>query len=540
MRDIIILSEQDLINIANIIREKYQITDPIRFFEMAMKILNIGKLEDSETVSFGIDAEFEEKYEITSDRLNEIAVEAQRFARTSEALNPAQILQSLKDAVDDNPFIEGCVPEVHSETATKIKPYCFYGDETLASFSAPNVTSIGVGAFNGCSNLKSISIPQVTSIPNDEFRGCSSLANVDMPLITSIGTYGFYQSGVKDVNFPELTSLGTYAFAECESLESFVAPKVTTIPASAFFNSGLKEIDFSEITTINTTSNYGTFQGTKLVDITLPKVTTIGVSCFQSANDLESVNAPLVTSVSSNAFRYCESLQSVDLPACTSIGDYAFSGSNIEEVGEGKINLPLIKTISGRCFESCENLKVVHFPEVTATSQYSFLNCTALIKCEFDKKVSITYDTFRNCTALEALILRGDTMSTFETLSVNHSFANSGISKGTAYIYVPRALLETYTTNSRWKAYINQFRAIEDYPDVCDGKEVIREYIFDTSKESEYTFDKNYVDSNDGYSLRTEYDCEFAEEEIDSGKMVVIDIDIDVNGIVGIEGAVIE
>lgn len=535
-----LIKDKTLDDIANAIREKVNIEGPISILDGPEYIASIPGPPDSEPVSFGVEGEFEEEYEITPARLNEIAAEAQRFARTEELLSPAQILQHLKDAVDDNPFIEGCVPEVHSETVTKIKPYCFYGDETLTSFSAPNVTSIGVGSFNGCSNLESISIPQITSVPNDEFRGCSKLTSVDMPMITSIGTYSFYDSGVQNVSFPELTSIGTYSFAECSELETFEAPLLTTIPASAFLNSGLREMDFAEITTINTTSDAGTFQGTRLVNVELPKVTTIDASCFQSANDLENVSAPLVTSVGNNAFRYCESLQKVDLPACTSLGSYVFSGSNIEEVGADGVNLPLIKTISGRCFEGCKNLIKVHFPEVTATSQYSFLDCTALAVCEFDKKVSITYDTFRNCTALETLILRGDTMSTFETLSVNHSFANSGISKGTAYIYVPRALLETYTTNSRWKAYINQFRAIEDYPDVCEGKEVIREYVFDTSKESDYAFDRNYVDSSDGYSLRTEYDCEFAEEEIDSGKMVVIDIDIDVNGIVGIEGAVIE
>ena len=47
-------------------------------------------------------------------------------------------------------------------------------------------------------------------------------------------------------------------------------------------------------------------------------------------------------------------------------------------------------------------------------------------------------------------------------------FSNTPISNGTGYIYVPKALIESYQAHEKWSAYASQFRAIEDYPEICD------------------------------------------------------------------------
>ena len=46
-------------------------------------------------------------------------------------------------------------------------------------------------------------------------------------------------------------------------------------------------------------------------------------------------------------------------------------------------------------------------------------------------------------------------------------FSDTPISKGTGYIYVPKALVESYQAHEKWSTYADQFRAIEDYPDIC-------------------------------------------------------------------------
>jgi hypothetical protein len=46
---------------------------------------------------------------------------------------------------------------------------------------------------------------------------------------------------------------------------------------------------------------------------------------------------------------------------------------------------------------------------------------------------------------------------------------NTPIGKGTGYVYVPSALIETYKTATNWSTFAAQFRAIEDYPEICGG-----------------------------------------------------------------------
>jgi hypothetical protein len=75
---------------------------------------------------------------------------------------------------------------------------------------------------------------------------------------------------------------------------------------------------------------------------------------------------------------------------------------------------------------------------------------------------------FSNCAALTVLILRSETMC---TLSATTVFNNTPIkSGGTGFIYVPRALVDSYKAATNWSTYASQFRAIEDYPDICGGE----------------------------------------------------------------------
>jgi hypothetical protein len=50
-----------------------------------------------------------------------------------------------------------------------------------------------------------------------------------------------------------------------------------------------------------------------------------------------------------------------------------------------------------------------------------------------------------------------------------NAFVNTPIAKSTGYIYVPRALVDSYKSATNWSTYANQIRAIEDYPDITGG-----------------------------------------------------------------------
>lgn len=75
--------------------------------------------------------------------------------------------------------------------------------------------------------------------------------------------------------------------------------------------------------------------------------------------------------------------------------------------------------------------------------------------------------TFYSCTTLDTLILRSTSIATLAGVS---AFTNTPIKSGTGYIYVPAALVDGYKAATNWSTYAAQFRAIEDYPDICGGE----------------------------------------------------------------------
>lgn len=114
-------------------------------------------------------------------------------------------------------------------------------------------------------------------------------------------------------------------------------------------------------------------------------------------------------------------------------------------------------------------------PKAIEIGNYAFENCTNLTMVDLGSCISIgstnySYSSrvFYECTNLVTLILRSPKKCTL--ISDNDVFYNTPIASGTGYIYVPSALLDSYKTDSIWSTYATQFRAIEDYPDICGTK----------------------------------------------------------------------
>ena len=118
------------------------------------------------------------------------------------------------------------------------------------------------------------------------------------------------------------------------------------------------------------------------------------------------------TSVGDYAFYYCGKLTSADLQACTSVGSNAFS------------------------------------------------SCTSLTSVDLPVCISVGSSAFGYCGKLTSLILRSKSLC---SLSNSNAFTSTPIASGTGYIYVPKALIDTYKTATNWVTYANQFRALEDY-----------------------------------------------------------------------------
>ena len=98
---------------------------------------------------------------------------------------------------------------------------------------------------------------------------------------------------------------------------------------------------------------------------------------------------------------------------------------------------------------------------VTTIGMNAFRGCSELTKADFAGPVSTVVDwSFYECTALRTFILRSSAVCSLGDAS---AFTNTPIAKGTGYIYVPRALVDTYKAATNWSTYAAQFRALEDY-----------------------------------------------------------------------------
>ena len=56
------------------------------------------------------------------------------------------------------------------------------------------------------------------------------------------------------------------------------------------------------------------------INLSLPKVTTIGLSAFEGCEALLSIDFPLVETIGNTCFKNCDSLLTINIPKCTSIG----------------------------------------------------------------------------------------------------------------------------------------------------------------------------------------------------------------------------
>ena len=167
----------------------------------------------------------------------------------------------------------------------------------------------------------------------------------------------------------------------------------------------------------------------------------IAYAC-RGQTSLKSVNLPNATSCETSVFHSCTALTSINMPKLKSTGTYNFS--------------------------TCSALTEVTLPAATSLANYCFQSCSKLVKADFPVVSSIGAQVFSACKALTTLILRRT--AGVVSLSNTSSFTNTPIASGTGYIYVPSALMDSYKSASNWSTYAAaQFRAIEDYPDICGG-----------------------------------------------------------------------
>lgn len=193
------------------------------------------------------------------------------------------------------------------------------------------------------------------------------------------------------------------------------------------------------------------------------RVTFVGYGTFYGSANLKSISFLNATSIEDYAFYGCRKLDTMNIPHLKTVGAYAFLGANF-----ASLDLTGVETVETYGFANmpqCKSIKAPHLITVTA-SAFRGTGTTLLTVADLGCATSIGAMAFYWNKNLETLIIRTESLC---ALANTNALSNSKIAGGTGYIYVPSALVDSYKAATNWSNYASQFRAIEDYPDICGG-----------------------------------------------------------------------
>lgn len=167
---------------------------------------------------------------------------------------------------------------------------------------------------------------------------------------------------------------------------------------------------------IDTTFLPGNWSALKEIKLPNTGINELGVSAFDSCDNLTSVNIPSsVTTIGDKAFLGCKSLANITIPpSVTTIGTSAFSEcETLEEI----IIPDGVTTIKINTFKSCYNLKSVTIPSSLTTIEYqAFQYCRNFKGFGNDTSLrlpstltSVGHDAFDGCEAITEVHLNFDT-----------------------------------------------------------------------------------------------------------------------------------
>lgn len=221
------------------------------------------------------------------------------------------------------------------------------------------------------------------------------------------------------------------------------------------------------VSNVESIMNYCFYQNKIITSLNLPNCTLIGNSAFAYFSNLKTANIPNVTKLETRAF-WGSGIETVYAPKLEYIGSQAFSNTPITEIP----NANKITTLKDSAFEKTKIVRA-NLPELVTLGTHVFNGITTLISADFGENhrqdgglSGVRASMFYGCTNLETVILRAPVLLTLEN---KNTFTNTPIANGTGYIYVPKALIEQYKVATNWITYAEQFRAVEDYPEICGG-----------------------------------------------------------------------
>ena len=193
------------------------------------------------------------------------------------------------------------------------------------------------------------------------------------------------------------------------------------------------------------------------------RITTVGNMAFYNNSTITNVSLPNAATVKNACFQN-SALQTFFLPKVTKIEDRAFQNCKVEQIVES--DFPSNPSIGMYAFTNMSKLKYVKQPHRCIYHNREWETCPVLEKVDLFA-TCLTYNVFKSCGALATLILRRD--DAICELGNMNALSSTPIVNGTGFVYIPRALIEEYRQATNWSSLLpEQFRAIEDYPEICE------------------------------------------------------------------------
>lgn len=334
---------------------------------------------------------------------------------------------------------------IRAASCTKVARYAFMSCASARHLELPSVAEVGAQSFTPGLGCESVELPELTSLGSDSFCN-TKIRCVELPKCTSIGRSSFsYNTKLRIIALP--------GDAPCALGGSFLYHCVNFTAADGV---GRIYVNDALVDQYKAATNWAVW-ASRIYPISewdgsIPEskydywVEPGGDVKTQLEGFLDGTitghfASEKLTSLKWSAFARCQSLVSVDLPNVTWL-NYA-------------------------CFDGCTGLTSITLPSLTESASYGLPNCTSLARADLPKLNAVPYGMFEKCTSLTALILRRTDRPTALQENVQ-AFLSTPIANGTGYVYVPAALIDEYKTATNWAKFADQFRAIEDYPEICD------------------------------------------------------------------------
>lgn len=264
-------------------------------------------------------------------------------------------------------------PAAHSESydipegVTKIAPYAFFTNKTLAAVTFPStLKEIGDNAFYDCQILREVYIPDsVVRVGESAFSWCINLKELRVPdKLSDMGRSAFFPCHYVTHSENEFVTLGDDVLVAYlgESTNIKIPEGVKTVSNVFFINEELESISIPS--TVETISDYAFYGCKRLKSVELHKG---------------------IKKIGDWAFFGCEKLKSVIVPTGAEIGEYSFAGCV-------KLETAAVNTrkIPPYAFARCDRLENFTFgPQVKEIGDYAFYFCEQLKKIDVQGKFEV-------------------------------------------------------------------------------------------------------------------------------------------------------